>query len=58
MFIGKNEIINVHIKHFLFYFLFQIKEELSRNLNSTMMNNYNYDLIITKAIDDMQKEVE
>lgn len=33
-----------------------IKEELSRNLNSTMMNNYNYDLIITKAIDDMQKE--
>ena len=54
MFIVKNEIINVHIKHFLF----QIKEELSRNLNSTMMNNYNYDLIITKAIDDMQKEVE
>jgi len=23
-----------------------------------MMNNYNYDLIITKAIDDMQKEVD
>ncbi|CAG2236148.1 CD151 [Mytilus edulis] len=35
-----------------------IKEELSRNLNSTMMNNYHYDAVITKAIDDMQKEFE
>ncbi|CAC5395066.1 CD151 [Mytilus coruscus] len=35
-----------------------IKEELSRNLNSTMMNNYHYDTVITKAIDDMQKEFE
>lgn len=33
-----------------------IREELTRNLNQTMMENYNYDSTITRAIDDMQNE--
>ena len=35
----------------------QIREELTRNLNKTMMENYRYDTTITQAIDDMQIEV-
>ncbi|XP_052800898.1 CD151 antigen-like [Mya arenaria] len=33
-----------------------IHEELTRNLNDTMMNSYKYDATLTKAIDDMHVE--
>lgn len=33
-----------------------IQEELSRNLNTTMMDNYNLDSVITQAVDNMQTE--
>ncbi|XP_060568079.1 CD151 antigen-like [Ruditapes philippinarum] len=33
-----------------------ISEELTRNLNETMMEKYNFDVKVTKAIDDMQQE--
>ena len=35
----------------------QIHEELSRNLNKTMMENYKRDTTLSTAIDDMQTEV-
>ena len=38
-------------------FLPQIREELTRNLNKTMMENYNFDSKITMAVDEMQIEV-
>lgn len=42
--------------HVCFLYL-QIREELSRSLNDTMMKNYNYDAHLTTAIDDMQQRV-
>ncbi|KAK3593918.1 hypothetical protein CHS0354_011521 [Potamilus streckersoni] len=35
-----------------------VKEELTRNLNKTMMDNYMYDIAITQAVDEMQQQFQ